>query len=110
MHDASLIGEGHVGARQNVVGDGLAEDFYPEDIGDAKLDLLVCATARLRKGKRKKKNAHLFRLPLQIRVNQRHMVIAADHIPQRRQSLLYSLNLDCVWDGIPKMLQFLICC
>lgn len=35
MHDAALIGEGHVGACEDVVGDGLAEDFDAEDVGDS---------------------------------------------------------------------------
>ena len=34
VHDAALVGEGHVGACEDVVGDGLAEDFDAEDIGD----------------------------------------------------------------------------
>ena len=34
MHDAALVGEGHVGACEDVVGDGLAEDFDAEDVSD----------------------------------------------------------------------------
>ncbi|KAF2462339.1 hypothetical protein BDY21DRAFT_12026 [Lineolata rhizophorae] len=35
VHDAALVAEGHVRAREDVVGDGLAEDFDAEDVGDA---------------------------------------------------------------------------
>lgn len=54
-------------------------------------------------------NIHLFRLPLQIRMYQSHMVVAANDIPQSRQSLLYALDLDLVRERIPQMLEFLVC-
>lgn len=38
------------------------------------------------------------------------MIIAANDITQRRQALFYPLDLDVVREGIPQMLQFLVCC
>jgi hypothetical protein len=38
------------------------------------------------------------------------MVIAADDIAQRREPLLYPLDLHIVWQRIPQMLQFLVRC
>lgn len=35
MDEAPLVGEGHVGTCEDVVGDGLAEDFDAEDVGDS---------------------------------------------------------------------------
>lgn len=32
MDDTALVGEGHIRARQHVVGDGLPEDFDAEDV------------------------------------------------------------------------------
>ena len=32
MDDAAAVGEGHVGAGEDVVGDGLAEDFDAEGV------------------------------------------------------------------------------
>ena len=43
-------------------------------------------------------------------MHQCHMVIAADDIAQRREPLLYPLDFHIVWQRIPQMLQFLICC
>lgn len=34
VDDTALVGEGHVGACEDVVGDGLAEDFDTEDVGN----------------------------------------------------------------------------
>jgi len=34
VYDAALVGESHVGADEDVVGNGLAEDFDAEDVGD----------------------------------------------------------------------------
>ena len=33
MHDAALVGQGHVGAGQHVAGDRLPEDFHAQGIG-----------------------------------------------------------------------------
>lgn len=53
---------------------------------------------------------HLFSLSLQIRMHNRHMVIAADHISQRRQPLFYPLDLDGVGERVAQVLQFLVRC
>ena len=34
MYDAALVGKCHVGTYEDVVGDGLTEDFDAEDVGD----------------------------------------------------------------------------
>lgn len=34
MHDAALVGKGHVRTDEDIVGNGLAEDFDAEDVGD----------------------------------------------------------------------------
>jgi len=41
VHEAALVAKGHVGAGEDIVGDGLAEDFDAEDVGDARGVLLV---------------------------------------------------------------------
>lgn len=41
MHDTTLVGESHVGTSQDVIGDGLTEDFYAEDVGDAAIVRLI---------------------------------------------------------------------
>ena len=37
VNDTTLVGEGHVGACKDVVGDGLAEDFDAEDVGNTRV-------------------------------------------------------------------------
>lgn len=54
-------------------------------------------------------NVHLFSLALQIRVHERNVVVAADHIAQRGQPLFYTLDLHRVRQRIAQMLQFLVC-
>jgi len=34
VHDAALVGKGHVRTDEDIVGNGLAEDFDAEDVGD----------------------------------------------------------------------------
>jgi len=61
MYDAALVGQCHVGACEDVIGNSLAEDFNTEDVGD-----------------------YLLRLPLDIWMHKRHMIITANDIPQGR--------------------------
>lgn len=85
MHDAALVRERHVRAGQDVVCDGLAEDFNTQHISD---DLL--------------------RLALQIGMYERNMVVGADDVAERGQALFDSLDLDAIRDRIAEMLQFLV--
>ncbi len=41
-------------------------------------------------------------------MHKRNMIITANHIPQRTQPLLYTLDLDRIWKRIPQMLEFLV--
>ena len=47
---------------------------------------------------------------VEVRVNESDVIIASDDVPQGRESLLDSLNLNLVRQGIPQMLEFLVCC
>lgn len=47
--------------------------------------------------------------PVQVRVDQSHVVVAGDDVSQRRQTFLYPLNVNRVWKGVPDVLQLLIC-
>lgn len=55
-------------------------------------------------------NVHLLCLTLQIGVDERNVVIAADNISERRQALFYALDFHRVRQRIAQVLQFLICC
>ena len=85
MDDAALVGEGAVGAHQHVVGHGLPEDLHFEHVWD---DFL--------------------RLAVQIGVDQRHVVVARDHVAQGAEALLDSLDADGVGQGVPHLLQLLV--
>lgn len=74
MYQTTLVAEGHVAADEDVVGNGLPEDLDTEDVGD---DLLCLA--------------------LKIGVNEGDVVVGDDDVTERRQTLLYALNLDLVW-------------
>lgn len=71
--------------------------------------IYIYISHRQQRKEKRGKNVHLFRLALQIRMYQSHMVIAANDIPQSRQSLLYALDLDIVRKIIPQVLEFLVC-
>ena len=45
VDDAALVGEGHVGACEDVVGDGLSEDFHAEDVGNSIIYISTCFTS-----------------------------------------------------------------
>lgn len=53
-------------------------------------------------------DSHLLGLALNVRVDERDVVVAADDVAQRRQPLLYPLDLDLVGDRVAQVLQFLV--
>ncbi len=55
------------------------------------------------------KHAHLLRLPLNVRMDKRDMVVGTYDVPQRRQPLFYPLYLDLVRYRISQVLQLLVC-
>ena len=87
MDETSLVTQCGVRSDKDVVGDSLPENLDLEDVGD---DLL--------------------RLAIQIRVDERNVVVANDYISQSRQALLHSLNSDGGRQRVSQMLQFLIRC
>jgi hypothetical protein len=50
----------------------------------------------------------LLRLAINIRVHQRDVIVASDHVPKRRESLLNALKSNGVREGISQVLQFLV--
>ena len=50
----------------------------------------------------------LLRLPLNVWVHQRHVVVAADDVSQGGQALFYPLDLHRVGNGVSQMLEFLV--
>ena len=97
MYDPALVAESHVRACEDVVGDGLTEDFDAEDVCDSnvcKKELLsvfssflfvtigwiVKESAILWMGE----HSHLLRLPLDIRVYEGHMVVTTYDISKCR--------------------------
>lgn len=49
-------------------------------------------------------NVHFFRLTLQIRMNEGYMVVTTNDVSERRQTLFYTLDFDCIWEGVSQML------
>lgn len=110
VDDTALVGEGHVGACQDVVGDGLAEDFDAKNVGDSTQLASIPFTAQYREWRGGGGvYIHFLGLTLDIRMHKGDMVIAANDISQCRETLFYPLDLDVVGKGIPQMLQFLVC-
>lgn len=85
MHEAALIGEGHVGAGEDVVGDCLPEDLDAEDVGD---DFLAFA--------------------LEVGVYEGDVVVGADDVAEGGEPLFYPLDLDAVGNGVAQVLEFLV--
>ena len=50
----------------------------------------------------------LLRLAINIRVHERDVIVASDHVPERREPLLDTLKSNRVREGIPQVLQFLV--
>lgn len=42
-------------------------------------------------------------------MHQGDIVIAGYDVPQGREPLIHSLYLDCVWQGVSEVLEFLVC-
>lgn len=87
MHNAALVAQRHVAAHQHVIRDRLSKNLYAQHIG-----------------------YYLLRLALNIRVHERHVVVGAYYVAERRESLFYALDLDAVWEGVAQVLEFLVGC
>lgn len=85
MDETSLVAERTVRSDEHVAGDRLTEDLDLEHVGD---DLL--------------------RLPVNVRVDEGHVVVARDHVPERGQSLLDSLDGDRRGERVSQVLQLLV--
>lgn len=90
MHNTTLVGESHVGTSQDVIGDGLTEDFYAEDVGDAAI-VRLSSEMGMRVGTGMV--LHFLCLALQIRVHDCDMVVAADDVTEGTETLFYPLDL-----------------
>lgn len=84
MDEATLIAKSTVGADKDVAGDGLAEDFDTEDVGD---DLLSLA--------------------IQIGMDEGDIVVASDDVSEGRETLLDSLDGNLIGQAVPQMLELL---
>ena len=85
MDKPTLVRNRAVRADEDVIGDGLAEDLDLKDVRD---DLL--------------------RLPIDVGVYERDVVVACDDIAKRRKALLDTLEGDSVWEGVAEVLEFLV--
>jgi hypothetical protein len=85
MDKATLICDCTIRADEDVVRERLAEDLDLEDVRD---DFL--------------------RLAVNVRVHQRDVVVAGDHIPERREPLLDALEGNGVREGVAQVLQLLV--
>ena len=68
MHDAALVRESHVRAHEHVVGDGLAEDFDAQDVGD-----------------------YFFGFALEVWVDEGDVVVGDDYVAEGGEAFFYSL-------------------
>jgi hypothetical protein len=85
MHNAALVAQRHVAAREHIIRNRLPEDL------DAQR---VCY--------------YLLRLALNVRVYEGHVVVATYHVAERGEALFYPLDLDAVWYRVAQVLQFLV--
>lgn len=85
MDEAALVGQGHVGARQDVGGDGLAEDLDAQRVGD-----------------------DLFGLALQVWVDEGDVVVGADDVAEGGEPFFDSLDGDGGGEGVADVGEFLV--
>jgi hypothetical protein len=87
VYKSSLIGDSTIGANKYVVRDRLAEDLNLEYICD-----------------------DLFRLAVDIRVDECDIVIACNNVSKRGETLLNPLNRNGVRQGVAQVLELLVGC
>lgn len=85
MDESSLVGERTVRSDEHVGRDRLTEDLDLEHVGDDLLGLSV-----------------------NIRVDERNVVVARDDVSERRQSLLDSLDGDRRGERVSQVLELLV--
>ncbi|KAF1738575.1 hypothetical protein CRV24_000501 [Beauveria bassiana] len=85
VNEAALIGKAHIGADEDVIGDGLAKDLDAEDVGD---DLLG--------------------LTLEIRVDEGDVIVGGNDVAEGREALLDALDTHGIGQGVAQVLQLLV--
>lgn len=110
MDEASLVTEGTVGTHQNLLCHRLTEHLHLQGVGE---DLLRFLTRTEDRGVTPEPEtsdespgppSH----PVQVRVDQSHVVVAGDDVPQRREPLLHPLDPHGVRQRVPDVLQLLV--
>lgn len=87
VDETSVIAQNTIGSNQHVIGDRVSKDFNSQSISD-----------------------DLFRLFIQVRVNQGNVVIACDTISQGRQFFFNSDHLDIFIQTISDIPELVISC
>jgi hypothetical protein len=85
MHNAALIAQRHIAAREHIIRNRLPEDLDAQRV-----------------------RYYLLRLALNVWVYKRDVVVAAYYVPERRQALFYPLDLDAVWYRVAQVLELLV--
>jgi hypothetical protein len=85
VHEASLVGYSAITADEDVIGNGLAEYFYFEDVCD-----------------------DFFGFAVEIGVDEGYVVVACDDVAQGGETFLHTLDRDGVGEAVPEVLEFLV--
>ena len=82
MNQATLVGQHAVASDESVSGNRLSENLHTQHVGD---DFL--------------------RLPIQVRVHDRNVVVAGNEVSQRRETLINATNHDIIGKRITDVLK-----
>lgn len=85
VDETALVRDRAIAAHEDVIGDGLSEDLDLEHVGDDLLGLAV-----------------------DVRVDERDVVVACDDVAERGEPLFYALDRDCVGEGVAEVLELLV--
>mmetsp|Transcript_16423 Transcript_16423/g.38976 ORF Transcript_16423/g.38976 Transcript_16423/m.38976 type:complete len:225 (+) Transcript_16423:54-728(+) len=85
VNDSALVRELAVAAHKDVPADRLAEDLHAEDVG-----------------------YELLGLPVHVRMDERHVVVAGNAVAERREPLLDALYDDLVGEAVADVLELLV--
>ncbi len=96
VDEATIVAKGAVSADEDIAGDGLAEDLDAEGVGDNLLRFLAV--------RKKGENAD----PIQVRMDEGHVIIAGNAIAKRGEFLFHTLNDHGVWQRVADVHQLLI--
>lgn len=114
VDEASLVGEDAVGADEDLLRHRLTENLHLQGVCQDLLRLLraergfTVTSGQLAQDTSGHGGRYSGSHPVEVGVDQRHVVVAGDDVAERRQPLLHPLHLDGLRQAVSDVLQLLV--